>query len=381
MQDILSSASNTKSLSKICKGIFGGGEPPLTVGKIYTIGVGCEFFRARVGIGKNFPITYMTTTNPRIRSAAMTRSTTFAVSNRRCTQIALGALGMLHLAHAHAVPVTDTMLLGGSHSVFGSSANTDRHSDFSLLDSRSSIAQFARFDSSLGTLLGVELTLTSSTSHPSRTLSLPELSGLPVQLPLGAIAQDTERELHGPLNLWAYYDAEVSYRADYRLTVDPLNTDLFSAIAAEAAFGSCSRTEDLFGDIGNTNPSCTAGNNGSPLGDYSYSWGPLSGDSLTQFIGNDFLLFDTRMTGDAFGHCDDDVGDYCRVNLAMTWDWDLALSYTYEPGVPGTDPGNGGGGGGDPVAVPEPGTFGIMALGLIAMGMTRRRRSAAPLVD
>jgi len=274
----------------------------------------------------------------------------------RVEKIALAVLSMLPLVDAKAVPITNTTSFGGSHSVFGSSANTDRYSDFTLQDSRSSIAQFARFDSSLGTLLGVELTLSSSTAHPTRSLYLPDVSGLPVELPLGAIAQDTERDLHGFLNLWAYYDAQVSYRADYRLIVDPLNTDLFSSIAAEAAFGSCSRTEDLFGDIGNQNPTCTAGNNGSPLGDYSYSWGPLSGSALTQFIGNDFLRFDTRMTGDAFGHCDDDVGDYCRVNFGMVWDWDLSLSYTYEPSVPGTDPGNGGGGGGggDPVPVPEP---------------------------
>jgi hypothetical protein len=126
-------------------------------------------------------------------------------------------------------------------------------------------------------------------------------------------------------------------------------------------------------DIGDTDPYCKVGNNGSPLGDYNYTWGPLSGSALAQFIGSDFLDFNMSMAGDAFVHCDDDVGDYCRVNMEMIWDWDLALSYTYEPGVPETDPGNGGG----PTPVPEPATLGLMAGALLCLGSTRRRRSAA----
>lgn len=290
----------------------------------------------------------------------------------RWIKIALAAYCVTYLVDASAIPVTISYSQSGSHSIWSNSASTNRFSDFVTQDSRSSIAQFAKFDNSLGTLLSAELTLTSATSHPTRTLFLPEVSGLPVELPLGALAQDTERDLHGTLDLWAYYDARVSYRADYRLTVDPQNTNLFAPIAAEAAFGSCARAEDLFLDIGNQNPYCMAGNNGSPLGDYSYSWGPLSGADLTQFIGSDLLLFDTRMVGDAFGHCDDDVGDYCRVNLAMDWVWDLALSYIYEPTVP--DPGDGNGGGGDPVSVPEPGTLGMLSLSLMGLLAARRRR-------
>jgi hypothetical protein len=88
------------------------------------------------------------------------------------------------------------------------------------------------------------------------------------------------------------------------------------------------------------------------------------------------LQFNTRMTGDAYGHCDDDdVGDYCRVNLAMNWIWDLSLSYTYEPTV--TDPGEGGGGdggNGNPVPVPEPGSVGMLSIALFGLVATRRRR-------
>ena len=295
-------------------------------------------------------------------------------------RLALAAYCVTHVVEAGAVPITMTASQSGAHSLFGNSANDNRYSDFTLQDSRSSVAQFTMFDSSLGTLLSAELTLNSSTSHPIRSIFLPELSGLPVQLGLGAIAQDTERSLHGPFNLFAYYDARVSYRADYRLIVDALNTNSFSAIAAEAAFGSCAQTEDLFGDIGNTNPSCRAGNNGSPLGDFGFSWGPLSGSALSQFIGNDLLRFNTRMTGDAYGHCDDDdVGDYCRVNLAMNWNWGLTLSYLYEPFVPETDPGTGGGnggGGGNPVPVPEPvpSTLMLMGIALLVLRAVFRRR-------
>lgn len=309
------------------------------------------------------------------------------VSKLRWIKIALAAYCVTHIVDAGAVPITMSSSRSGAHSLWSNSASTNRYSDFTLQDSRSSLVQFAKFDSSLGTLLSAQLSLTSSTSHSTRSIFLPELSGLPVQLGLGAIAQDTERSLHGPFNLFAYYDARVSYRADYRLTVDALNTDLFSAIAAEAAFGSCAQTEDLFGDIGNTNPSCRAGNNGSPLGDFGYNWGPLSGSALSQFIGNDLLRFDTRMTGDAYGHCDDDdVGDYCRVNLAMNWNWGLTLSYIYEPLVPPTDPGteggNGGGnsgGGGNPVPVPQPEstTLLIMGIALLAMRAALRRRDLA----
>lgn len=291
------------------------------------------------------------------------------VSSVRWAKLVLAACSATYLASAQAGPITISSTQSGFHSLWSNTSSTNRFSDFVLQDSSSSIAQFEKFDSSLGTLLSAELTLTSTTSHPTKTLFLPDVSGLPIQLPLGAIAQDTERSLQGAFGLWAYYDAQVSYRSDYRLIVDPLNSNLFTALAAEAAFGNCTHVEDLFLDIGNQNPYCLTGNNGSPLGDYSYTWGPLSGADLVQFIGNDSLLFRTRMTGDAFGHCDDDdVGDYCRLNLAMNWGWDLSLSYTYEPGAP--DPG----GDGDPIAIPEPGPIGILSIALFGVVATRRRR-------
>jgi hypothetical protein len=283
----------------------------------------------------------------------------------RSIRIVLAAYCATYLAEAGAVPITVSDSRNVVLGVWNDSTAANRYSDFVLHDSESLVVQFAKFDSSLGTLLNAQLLLTSTTSHPTKRLSLPEVSGLPVDLAFGAIAQDTERSLH---SLFAFYDAAVSYRADYRLTIDPLNTDLFAPVAAEAAFGSCAKTEDLFLDIGNQNPHCTAGNNGSPLGSFSYSWGPLSGAALAQFIGADMLRFQSQIDGDAFGHCDDDdVGDYCRVNLAMDWNFNLSLAYTYEPGVAGPGPGT------DPTPVPEPGTLGLMSIAFFGLAATRRR--------
>jgi hypothetical protein len=160
------------------------------------------------------------------------------------------------------------------------------------------------------------------------------------------------------------------------LTIDSLNTDLFAPVGAEAAFGSCAHSEDLFLDIGDQNPHCVAGNDGSPLGIFNYTWN-VAGDSLAQFIGDDSLLFDARMTGDAFGHCDDDdVGDYCRLQLAMNWHWYLGLTYTFETAVidpESPDPGPGGPGN-PPTSVPEPGSLGLMSIALFGLVARIRRR-------
>src|SRR5689334_22031579 len=148
---------------------------------------------------------------------------------------ALLACCATHGVVAHAIPVSVTSHDLGSNVVFYFSPDRVLHSDFTFHDSNTALAQFAKFDSSLGTLLSAELTLDSSTLHPTLSRFLPDVSGQQTQLPLGVLAQDTERDLH---NLFAYYDASVSYRADYRLTVDALNTGLFSVTAAEGAFGS-----------------------------------------------------------------------------------------------------------------------------------------------
>lgn len=294
----------------------------------------------------------------------------------RAIKIGLAGFCALFMVDAGAVPITISYDESHVLSLWGTSEQVNRYSYFSDQDSRSSTVSFSQFDSSLGTLLNVELTLSSATRHPSRLVLDEDVTVVPTNFPFGAFAQDTERELHG-FNLYAYYDARVAYRADYRLTVDPLAPGLFAPLAAEAAIGSCAHTEDLLGDIGDTEPYCFAGNNGSPLGVFNYDWGLFYGSDLAQFIGNGLLPFAVRMDGDMYGYCDDDdVGDYCRVNLAMYWDWDLRLAYTYEPGVPDTGGGTGGGGG-DPVSVPEPATYTIVLAGLGLMAFARRRKVVA----
>jgi hypothetical protein len=292
----------------------------------------------------------------------------------RKAKFAMAAFTVAFVADASAIPVTSTSSVSGELGIWGNSASSLRSGNFSGSDSNFSTAFLPRFDSSAGTLLSAHLTLSAVTSHPSRLMLLPEI-GIQQTLQLGGRAQDTERTLHGPLNLFAYYDARMSYRADYQLQVDPLNTSLFAPTALEAAFGSCVHEEDLLFDIGDTEPYCTTGNNGSPLGAYSFDWGTFTGSQLAPFIGTSPLSFQMRMDGDMFGYCDDDdVGDYCRVHLEMEWDWNLSLSYVYEPGRPG---------GGDPdpdpnpnpVPVTEPLTGAALAAGLAAALLLRRRTS------
>lgn len=284
---------------------------------------------------------------------------------------------------AQAIPITTTSTRIGSQSIWMNSVDTERSGDFVIVDNSSRNLAFAKFDSTLGTLLNVELKLTSTIAHPTQSFYSPYVPYIPgpsgsIGRPFGAWALDSAWELHGFLDLWALYDASVAYRADFRMRVDALNANLFTATANEAAFGSCSIVEDLFLDIGNTDPHCFAGNNGAPLDSFNYSWGPVTGADLAQFIGNDALLLQTSLLGNAYGSCDNDVGDVCRLLFATQWLWDLQLSYTYEPTTDGGDGGDGGdsGGGDGTVDVAEPAGLGVFALACFAFAGVRRLRDS-----
>jgi hypothetical protein len=295
-------------------------------------------------------------------------------------QIGLAVSGMAVAFSAQAVPVTYTQSAGAGMGVWTDSHLTNRYGDFTDSLNESVGVVIPGFDTSLGTLQSVQISMIGAVSHSPVSVYLPEVSGLPIELPFGALAQDTERSLQGFGGLWAYYDAQVSYRADYLFAVDPQISGLFTPIAAEAAFGSCASTADLFLDIGDRNPHCIAGNQGLPLASYNYDWGTVSGAALDAFLNPAGVRFNMNLTGDVYGHCDnDDVGDYCRLNLATNWEAMFNLTYLYDDG---TDPGGGGGGGNgdpDPVSVPEPGPLGLLAAGILGAFALRRRREGSLL--
>jgi hypothetical protein len=94
---------------------------------------------------------------------------------------------------------------------------------------------------------------------------------------------------------------------------------------------------------------------------------------LSSFVGTDPLNLSMLLTGRVSGYCDDDDrGDNCSIDVYSGFTGVAGVRYTYS--TPGDDGEGGvGGGGGNPVAVPEPGSFGLLAMGLLGLACRSRR--------
>ena len=216
-------------------------------------------------------------------------------------------------------------------------------------ESRTGIVSLNRFDSSLGTLTDVEISFTSAFSHYSY-----------------ASAYDSYAERYyrsRTCGSWwsGYYDcgyyvynneASVSGSSSARLTVDLIdpNGGIRSAFDSNPMY-----CRDR--DYSNTTSSCSDSEN--DVNNPFSGTLNLTGLALTSFIGADPI--DLRLTNQATfsASCGTSYGtDSCRGWNDVYWGGRMTVSYTYT------------------TAISEPGVLGMLGLGLLGLGMMRRRRES-----
>lgn len=231
-------------------------------------------------------------------------------------------------------------------------SNYDATSGSHLSDSSSETTNInlARFDASLGTLTDVEITFSSSWDHTSSARAYDNYS---------EYSTYTRSYRCGFLGWRTCYTTYRDYRNDTAVSLssnasftvsldDPFEQSMMSF---DSNYDGCSRYRSNGGYT-----SCadsTYDNNNDFNGSLD-----LSIFSLDDFIGSDAL--DLSFTTDASfnGNCDNnDQGDHCYAYNDAFWSGMVSVIYTY-----------------DEITVPEPATLGMFALGLVGLGLSRKRQ-------
>ena len=218
--------------------------------------------------------------------------------------------------------------------------------DGELLQGSTTSFTLPRFDPTLGTLEGVEISFATqyyASLYVGATDDVPSGTFIPVP----------------PFIINGHNDTGASATASGSLRIqlnDPVGAS--RTLNVPALFADCYQA------VGYVSALCDDEDSSASL--YNGLLGPLA-IPLVGFVGNDPLDLSVLLTFDLLGaSCDsDDGGDACLFVRHLSWSGTVFVKYTYA-GL--TDPGT------PPTSAPEPTTLVLLAAGLMTAGLRRTRR-------
>lgn len=208
----------------------------------------------------------------------------------------------------------------------------------------------SRFDSSLGTLTGVQISFTSNWDHYSSASAY------------DSSAQSTRHTRNYSCGTFgwstctrSYYtysnDTYVSSNSNATFTVSLDDPHQTTRTDYDSNYDSCGRSYS--NSSSSSSVSCNDRTN-----DTNNSFDgvlDLSSFDLSEFIGDDDLDLSFTNSATFNANCDNnDAGDRCTAYNDSYWRGTVTVAYTYD--------------------VPEPGTLSILALGLMGLGLARKRQ-------
>lgn len=214
--------------------------------------------------------------------------------------------------------------------------------------------ELGRFDSSLGELASVEITFDTEWTHYSYAKAYDTISEYEIKYHNYQCGKHKKKSCKKQYKKYKDYenDAWVSSISDVSFTLALLDPAYVDETLADQLLTGCSDYEQDGGKA-----SCRASNyNASNNFDGRLD---LTGYDLGQFAGSTPLLFSLSTYAGFNATCDNnDYGDKCKAYNDAYWHGDITVTYTYHE-----------------ASVPAPNMVSLFALGLVAVGLRKRRQA------